>query len=398
MLYVLKTRIHDLQKIIYHPTFWIVFFIVCITLWNILFSASIALAEYFDPGHPLKFSPSMKDSPMYTLTGITDWGRDILRVYGITTVITGIVFLCVAIPTVYILIRFRARGDETELPPQTHGNHVLEIIWTVIPVILLVLIIIPTWQSIFRQDRAVKDISQNQDVLNIQVIGYQWWWKFVYTDYDVTTANELILPENTAVKFSITSSDVIHSFYIPRFGGKIDAIPGKVNYLVYRTPMLTENAPIGGDYYQGQCMELCGLSHALMRFAAIVRTREAFDQFIQSHNSAPVTQTVREQRGEQVFNQCIACHTIWGTPSADIPVNKTGPDLTNFGNRLTLGAGTRKNNMENLKAWIKNPAKYKPGSLMPALALTDKQIEDVAAYIQFSTAKSHPPSSASLSP
>ena len=344
------------------------------------------LARYFDDA-PLKFSPSLKDSPMYTLVGITDWGKEIMEVYGLTTIILCLVFLTVALPTVYILFRFRAKEGQTTLPKQTHGNFMLEVLWTTIPVILLAIIAVPTWQSIFRQDAAVKNIHKNEEALRVEVVGYQWWWKFTYTDYKITTANELVLPENTPVEFSITSKDVIHSFYIPRFGGKIDAIPGKINKLVYYTPPLSENAPKEGDYYQGQCMELCGLSHALMRFETVIRKKEDFDRFLASHNTPPKVQTEREQRGEQVFNQCIACHTIAGTMSAEIPGDKNGPDLSNFGNRRTLAAGTRKNTMDNLRAWLRDPLYFKPGSLMPKLELTDEQIDDVAAYIQFSTAK-----------
>ena len=155
----------------------------------------LALASYFDDA-PLKFSPFLSPSPMYTLVGITDWGRDILKVYGITTVIVCFVFLTVAVPTIYVLFRFRAKGDESVLPKQVTGNHKLEILWTVIPVILLVLIAIPTWQAIFKQDRAVKEVANRPagEVLKVQAIGHQWWWEFIYTDFNVTTANELVLP------------------------------------------------------------------------------------------------------------------------------------------------------------------------------------------------------------
>ena len=353
--------------------------------------------HYFDDA-PMQFSPSLAQSPMYTLDGLTDWGQDLLYVYGLTTLITIIVFLCVSLPIIYALIRFRDTSSGSgssplgydhlqPLPKQVKGNTLLEIIWTTIPIVLLVLIAVPTWQTIFRQDRAVKHIEQGGEALKIEVIGHQWWWEFVYTDYGVKTANELVLPERTPVIFSITSADVIHSFYIPKFGGKLDAIPGKVNRLVYTTPALSPTAPATGEYYTGQCMELCGLSHALMKFEAVIRSSADFKTFIDSHNVPPVVNTASEQRGEQVFNQCMACHDIAGTPSAELPVAKIGPNLSNFGDRRTLAAGIRRNSMVNLKAWIKNPTQFKPGALMPALELTDQQIEDVAAYIQFSTAK-----------
>jgi cytochrome c oxidase subunit 2 len=336
---------------------------------------------------PSEYSADLSTAPMYTLVGITDWGKSILDVYGITTIVLTFIFLGVAIPCVYALYKFRATGEETELPKQVTGNHLLEILWTVVPVGLLLFIAVPTWEVIFEQDRAQKQIVANENALKVKVIGHQWWWEFQYPDYGVTTANELVLPENTPVEFIIDSVDVIHSFYIPRFGGKIDAVPGVTNKLVYTTPKLVNKANSNGDIYQGHCLELCGLSHALMRFEAIVKSEADFNKFITSHNNAPVVMTEREKRGEQVFAQCMSCHTIEGTPSADLKIAKIGPDLSNFGNRRYLGSQTRLNTMKNLKEWIKDPASIKPGSLMPALGLSDEQIDDVSAYIQFSTAK-----------
>jgi len=343
-------------------------------------------AKPFDE-RPLDYSTDMSTSPMYTLTSITDWGQDIMRVYGITTWVLVFVFFMVAIPCVYALYKFRATGEETELPKQVTGNHVLEIIWTVVPVILLLIIAVPTWEVIFNQAANQKKVEASPDALKVKVIGHQWWWEFQYPDLGVTTANELVLPENTPIDFTIESVDVIHSFYIPRFGGKIDAVPGISNKLAYTTPLLVNKADPHGDVYQGHCMELCGLSHALMRFQVIVKSEKEFKRFIDTHNLPPVLQTEKEKRGEQVFAQCMACHNIQGTPSADLNIVKVGPDLSNFGDRKYLGAQTRLNTMENLRKWIKAPASIKPGSKMPALGLTDEQIDDVSAYIQYSTAK-----------
>ena len=151
---------------------------------------------YFDDA-PLTFSPSLSQSPMYTLDGLTDWGQEILHVYGLTTIITIIIFLAVSIPIIYVLFRFRDKrtgsghfpyDNERELPKQVGGNTLLEILWTVIPAILLILIAIPTWQTIFRQDKAIKAIERGGKALKVEVIGHQWWWEFVYTDYNVTTA------------------------------------------------------------------------------------------------------------------------------------------------------------------------------------------------------------------
>jgi len=348
-----------------------------------LFSSVANASKSFDE-KPYTLSASLEASPMYTLVGITDWGKEILRVYGITTVVLVFVFLCVAIPIIVALWKFKAKGDEVELPKQTTGNHFLELMWTIVPVGLLLIIAIPTWEAIFRQAD-----GPQEGALKITAIGHQWWWEFQYPDLGITTANELHLPENTPVSFTITSDDVIHSFYIPRFGGKLDALPGVKNYLHYTTPALQNPQNVGGEFYQGHCMELCGYSHALMRFEAFVHSQKEFDSWAKNAMNPPQVLSAQEKRGSEVFNQCQSCHTIAGTDSAKISGKKLGPDLTNFGNRRTLGAVTRANSIANIRQWIKDPTSIKPGSKMPAFneILTDQQIDDVASYIRISTAK-----------
>lgn len=361
-------------------------FVNKIAATSILFSISgiAEAAKSFDE-KPYTLSTSLEESPMYTLVGITDWGADILRVYGITTVVLIFVFFTVAIPTVYALWRFREKGNETELPKQFTGNHILELMWTIIPVGLLLIIAIPTWEVIFKQSNRANSTNNFQ----VKVIGHQWWWEFQYPDLGITTANELHLPENTPIDFSITSDDVIHSFYVPRFGGKIDAIPGVINHIYVTTPELVQKNKVGGDFYQGHCLELCGTSHALMRFEAFVHSKDEFDKWAKSAMNPPEVLSAQEKRGEEVFAQCQACHTIAGTVSAKIPGKKLGPDLTNFGNRRYLGATTRLNTTENFHQWIKNSSLIKPGSKMTSFEgiLTDQQIDDVAAYVRISTSK-----------
>jgi cytochrome c oxidase subunit 2 len=353
---------------------------------SILFSFSriAEAAKSFDE-KPYTLSTSLEASPMYTLVGITDWGADILRVYGITTIVLVFVFFTVAIPTIYALWKFKAKGDETELPKQFTGNHILELMWTIIPVGLLLVIAIPTWEVIFKQSNK----ANSAENFHVKVIGHQWWWEFQYPDLGITTANELHLPENTPIDFSITSDDVIHSFYVPRFGGKIDAIPSVINHIYLTTPELVKKDKVGGDFYQGHCLELCGSSHALMRFEAFIHSKAEFDKWAKSAMNPPEVLSAQEKRGQEVFAQCQACHTIAGTDSAKIPGKKLGPDLTNFGNRRYLGATTRLNTIENFHQWIKNSSLIKPGSKMTSFEgiLTDQQIEDVAAYVRISTSK-----------
>ena len=343
-----------------------------------------AFKHFEDTGYSLNIG---FDTPMNTIAGLTDWAKEINHVYGITTWITAAIFFVVAIPVCVAIYKFRVRpGDNDDVAPkQVHGNVMLELAWTIGPVILLLFIAVPTWQVIFRQYR-----EPTKDALVIEVIGHQWWWEFRYPGQGVTTANQLYLPENREVLFQITSADVIHSFWIPQFGGKVDALPrpkGEFNTMIYVTPTLAAADKADGVLYQGQCVELCGLSHALMRFNAKLVTQEQFDRWAKVYNDPPLVATEAQRKGEQVFNQCMGCHTISGTTSATIPGDKIGPNLTNFGNRAYLAAGTRHNTAENLAVWIDDPERLKPGALMPKLGLSKEDIASVSAYIRQSTAK-----------
>ena len=349
--------------------------------------------------HPYSLSASFK-TPMDTLAGLTDWGQGINYVYGITAIIVGIVFLAVSLPLIYAIRRFRVRDEDLAtlpIPKQVHGNALLEFTWTIIPVILLLFIAVPTWQIIFRQPEK-HQIPKGS--MRIEVIGHQWWWEFRYPELGITTANELHLPEKTPVYFEISSADVIHSFWIPQFGGKLDALPGRgaENFLFLTTPTLQNPEKSGGEYYQGQCAELCGLSHALMRFEAVVHKKAEFERWATVFHNPPVVQTALEKKGEQVFMQCMSCHTISKTPSEDIekqmlattpPIHKAGPNLTDFGSRRMMAAGTRKNTAENFHDWVNDPASIKPGSRMVSLGLPKADIEAVAAYLRYSTAKTY---------
>lgn len=358
-----------------------------------LFSSKALGLKHFDD-LDYTASPTVRHAPMDTLAALTDFGEQINHVYGITTIILVFVFFAVSIPLVYTIFKFKApKEDMTDVPPpkQIHGNVALEFAWTLIPIILLLFIAVPTWEAIFKQPTKAPP-----GAMVIDVIGHQWWWEFYYPDLDIRTASELHIPAETPIFLNIWSDDVIHSFWIPKFGGKIDALPGKKNTLFFTSPKVMDQSVIGGEHYQGQCVELCGLSHALMRFEAVVHPKDQFDRWAKSHNNPPVVATELQKKGESIFMQCQSCHSIAGTPSGDIekqmlamdpPQKKLGPNLGNFGNRTTLGSGTRFNTAENLHDWIKRPEHIKPGSKMIGLGLSDDDIKAVAAYIRQSTAK-----------
>ena len=347
-----------------------------------------------------KLSFTLK-TPMDTIAGLTDWAQDINYVYGVTTAVLIFVFFSVAIPLLIIIAKFRVRPEEAgnlPLPKQFHGHPVLEVLWSVIPAVLLIFIAYPTWQAIFRQP-----VEAPEGAMEIRVIGHQWWWEFQYPSLGITTANELHMPESTPVFFRIRSADVIHSFWIPQFGGKVDALPftedDRYNHMFITTPALQKPELAEknhGEFYQGQCVELCGPSHALMRFQAVLHSKAQFDGWAKAHNKPPVVESELAKKGEAVFVQCQVCHTIAGTPSEDLEkqilaanpgAGKAGPNLSTLGSRRYFAAGTRLNTLDNLKLWIRDPQALKPGALMTKLALSEEELEAVATYVQTSTAK-----------
>lgn len=326
---------------------------------------------------------------MSTIDTVTEWGRQINSLYLITTIITGVVFFAVAIPFCYAIWRFREKEGDERMPTQIRGNHKLEILWTLIPIVLLIFIFLPTFDLILSQHK-----EPPEDALKIEAIGHQWWWEFRYPEYGIVTANEMYVPENRAVQIELTSADVIHSFWIPRWGGKVDNIPGETNFINYVTPELQDPE---GDYYWGHCAELCGLSHARMRFQAVVLSEERFDRWTEVYNEPPVVASALEKRGQELFmsKTCFTCHAIEGTMAK----GQVGPSLTNFGNRRLLAAGTLENDREGMHRWLRDSVdskpdqqEVKPGSLMifaEGFELTEEDIKALTAYLHRSTAKTY---------
>lgn len=276
----------------------------------------------------------------------------------------AVVFVLVEGLLVFTLIRFRRQNDD--LPAQVHGNTKLEIGWTVVPALLMVVVIVPSVASIF-------DLADTPEIsLEVNVIGHQWWWEFDYPGLGVVTANELHLPVGEAVALNLESADVIHAFWVPKLAGKQDAIPQRGNPMWLR-------ADTPGVYY-GQCAELCGVQHAQMALRVIVQTREEFDAWVRQQRAGAAL-AAGDLAGAQVFanpaNQCIVCHTVQGVSAGNV-----GPDLTHVGSRRTIAAGVLENTPENLKEWITDPQAIKPGSLMTQVPLTEDQITQLVAYLQ----------------
>ena len=301
----------------------------------------------------------------------------------------GVVALVVGI-LVFAVLRFRRKytGDKEAIPNQVHGSVPLEITWTLIPVIIIIIIAVPTVQTIF--DTEVRVEPQENDVL-VEATGYQWWFKFEYPELGIVTANELHIPVNTRLVIDLDSADVLHSFWVPKLAGKRDMIPNQENQLW----LIADEE---GVYY-GHCAELCLGAHAYMRFRVVVESQEEYDAWVRSFQEVqtqagqqqrqvvqPVQNNELIQRGRTLFTQkgCAGCH---GNANLDPAFgNPDFPNLTNFGLRNTVAAGVLENNHENLTAWIRDPQAIKPGNYMPTLWQEDDpnaldEASAIAAYL-----------------
>lgn len=312
------------------------------------------------------------DDPQTTFAPQSDNTQKIQDLYVIVWWLAGGVFVVILSATLIFAIVFRERpGGEAK---QIHGNTRLEIVWTLVPVLILVVMAIPTFRVIVETTGDPPD-----DAIEVIATGHQWWFEFEYTESGVVTANELHVPAGRAVSVLLRSDDVIHSFWVPQLAGKVDMVPGHENRLWF-TP---NNDAVRDEPYLGQCAEFCSTSHANMRFRVYVDTPEDFAAWLVKQAADRVEPSEGlATAGEQVFttNACIGCHTIRGT----IAAGQIGPDLTHVGGRGTIAAGILDNTADNLTAWLRNPPLQKPGVIMPRaadLGLTDDEIKSVVAYL-----------------
>jgi cytochrome c oxidase subunit 2 len=307
------------------------------------------------------------DSPATTLLPRSDFGLTSHRIFLQILRWDTAIFLVVQALLLVAVFRFRERDPEA-VPRQVRGSAALELIWTVLPAVILIFIAFPTVAAIFRTQAAPP-----RDALRVKVIGHQWWWEFQYPDLGIVTASDLHFPAGRPVSLEIVGADVIHSFWVPQLGGKRDAIPGSGTRIV-----LTADTP--GEYY-GQCAEFCGASHANMRHRAVVETPEAFAAWVtrQTAPAATPPDGSPAAAGLQVYRTgtCVGCHTVRGVSAGAI-----GPDLTHFGSRRTIAGGILPNTAENLARWLKNPPAVKPGSLMPDQRLSDPEVAALVAYLR----------------
>jgi cytochrome c oxidase subunit 2 len=364
------------------------------------------------------------DAPLDTLKPQGPISRSIDSLSDPIFLIAGIVFVLVFGASGLIWWKFRDDHSTDEFPPQVHGNFRLEIAWTIGPAILMAVIGVFTLFSHFElngEDRT--DIVINVDGTatswdpEIVVIGQQWWWEFRYyfdgldgvdlsdprhlPPADIVTANQMVIPVGSEIGLSVTSRDVIHSFWIPALNGKRDAVPRRIS------PWKIE-ADVPGFYF-GQCTEFCGLSHARMQMQTVAMTPVDFQAWVDEQmQPAAEPADAAAQRGLAVFEgQCTRCHVVNGingaiddqpSKGADLVAN-AAPNLTHLMSRTTFAGGIfdlyepdGSLNRTQLEAWLRNAPAEKPAYAegrrgMPAMGLSEGQIDDVVAYLQTLGAK-----------
>jgi cytochrome c oxidase subunit 2 len=316
-------------------------------------------------------APSM--SPTNIFAPVSTPAKSIFGLSIFVLAVTAAIFVVVFALLVYTVVKFRKKAtDDGREPPQVYGSNQVEIAWTVVPVLIVVALFMATARVIASVQKAVPD----SNAIQVVAIGHQFWWEYRYPGLNVVTANELHVPVSdpehpTPTFIKLLSADTDHSFWVPRLAGKTDLIPNHPNSM-WIDPQET-------GLYLGQCAQYCGTQHAKMLLRVYVQSHENFDRWIQQQEqTAFVTDAVAEGRRVFETTACINCHAVSGT----VANGRFGPDLSHLMSRDTIAAGAAPNTPENLRLWIQKPEAIKPGSLMPAMELTDGELDAVTAYLE----------------
>ncbi len=288
----------------------------------------------------------------------------------IVAAVAFVIFVGVEAALLYAAWRYRASRSSGPVP-QRYGHRGLEIAWTVAPIIVLAVVAVFMFQTMF--EIGVSTPRAGTPSMRIVATGYQWWWEYRYPTAagDVVVANELHIPVGTAIDLELRSGDVIHSWWVPRLNGKTDMIPGKANHLL----LYTNDA----GTYEGQCAEFCGVEHAWMRIRVVAEPRGDFDHWL-AGQAADAGAAAGTSDGERVFmsSVCVSCHTIRGTAAA----GRAGPDLTHVGSRGRIATGVLENTPANMRAWLADTQRVKPGVFMPKVPLADGDLDALVAYLE----------------
>jgi cytochrome c oxidase subunit II len=284
----------------------------------------------------------------------------------VSTIVFVLIFVVVTGAIVYAIFRFRRREGEPD-PKQFAGSQRVEIIWTVIPFLIVVFLFVLTLRGMNRADPPP---APSPDLV---VTGHQFWWQADYPASGAVTANEIHIPTGKPLSVRLDSKDVLHEFWVPELARKMTTVPGQANHI-----WLQADKP---GTYIGQCSEFCGVQHAWMRILVVAEEPSKFEEW-QRAQLQP-SQTPKSDgavKGLALFqtSTCISCHAIRGVTGADARV---APDLTHVASRKQLGAGILENTPANMRLWLKSPQHIKPGALMPDFTFTDQQVDQLAEYL-----------------
>lgn len=308
----------------------------------------------------------------------------------LSTAIMVLVILVVTIIFIYVVMKFRQRkGEENKIPKQVEGSHTLEIIWTVIPIVLLIILAVPTVKATFdlADVKPMNKEKRDKDTLVVNVRANLYWWEFEYPDQGIVTSQDLVVPTDERVYFNLIASDVKHSFWIPAVGGKMDTnVDNKNQFFLEFDGKRSEEA--GGLFY-GKCAELCGPSHALMDFKVKPMPREEFNAWVENMKDAKAVAATEPtaKQGEEIFNKsCIGCHAV--TPVDQRPEQaRLAPNLADYADRSRVaGILTFENDEEKkqqIREWLADPESIKPGNKMTGTYgnLSPEEIDALTEYL-----------------
>lgn len=288
---------------------------------------------------------------------------------GITWLCAGIFILVIGLIAI-ACIRFRARANSAE-PTPDYGNKRLETFWTAMPLLTVTVIMFFMIKTMI--EVSPSGPSEKPDLI---VIGHQWWWEVRYplaNGSDAVTANEIHIPVGKKMQMNLQAADVIHDFWVPDLGRKIDAIPGQPNSIWLESDRK--------GTFRGFCAEFCGASHAWMQIRVVAEDEADFQAWLRQQASPAVApKEASAKRGRELFrsNTCMNCHSINGVSTA----TEIGPDLSHLAGRETLVAGALKNTPDDLVQWLMNPHRIKPGAHMPAFGFKKDDLYDLSSYLE----------------
>jgi len=275
-------------------------------------------------------------------------------------------FVLIAVWGILAFDILTGRKRREEDASKTRGNLRIEIIWTAIPAIIVTVLFVLT---VITTER----ITMPDPGTQFTAVGRQWWWDFQFNALGFKSPNEVYVAVDRPASIDVESADVIHSFWVPQMGGKVDMIPGHINHIQF--------VPLSTGTYLGECSEFCGAQHGKMRFLFVVVKPAQYSAWVKRQQQPAAEPTGAEAiAGKQVISSvgCGSCHAIRGTTLK----GTFGPDLTHFGSRGGIAAYTLTNTPENLLRWIQDPQAVKPECKMPQVPLPLQQQKQLVAYLE----------------